>query len=58
MRLNQDEMRMYEEKKRRYMLTTSELATMLNAKPEDVFKCSVGHDVHPEVCEAVRYWIK
>lgn len=57
MRLNQTEMKLYEKRKRLYMLTTAEVATILNCKPEDIFKCSVGNEVHPEVVQAVREWI-
>lgn len=57
MRLTHEEMRQYETKKKDYMLTTTDLATMLGTTPEDLFKCSVGHDVNENVCDAVKEWI-
>lgn len=56
-KLTNEEKRLYEKKKQAYLLTTSDLATMLNAKPEDLFRCSIGQEVHPEVYEAVKEWI-
>jgi hypothetical protein len=56
-KLTNEEKRQYDKKKQAYMLTTSDLATILNVKPEDVFRCSIGQEVHPDVYEAVKEWI-
>lgn len=56
-KLTNEEKRLYDQKKTDYLLTTSELATILGAKPEDVFRCAIGQEVHPEVYEAVKEWI-
>lgn len=56
-KLTNEEKRQYDKKKQAYLLTTSELAVMLGMQPEDVFRCSIGQDVHPEVYEAVKEWI-
>lgn len=57
MKLTNEEKRQYEKKKQVYMLSTSELATLLAVKPEDLFRCTIGQEVTPDVYEAVKEWI-
>jgi hypothetical protein len=56
-KLTNEEKRQYEQKRQAYLLTTSDLATMLNTSPEELFRCSVGQKVTPDVYEAVKEWI-
>ena len=56
-KLTNEEKRQYEKKKQAYLLTTSELADMLHVKPEDLFRCTIGQEVTPDVYEAVKEWI-